>query len=56
MAEETGDAKIEKQFAELGKSSIDDELAKLKSQVGVAETSTESKEDPELAKLKDEMK
>jgi len=56
MAEETGDAKIEKQFAELGKSSIDDELAKLKSQVGGTETSTEAKEDPELAKLKDEMK
>jgi len=34
MAEETGDKKLEKQFEELGKSSIDDELAKLKSQVG----------------------
>lgn len=56
MAEETGDAKLEKQFAELGKSSIDDELAKLKSQVGGTETATEAKEDPELVKLKEEMK
>ncbi len=31
MAEETGDAKLEKQFAELEKSSIDEELAKFES-------------------------
>jgi phage shock protein A len=56
MAEETGDTKLEKQFAELGKSSVDDELAKLKSQVGGTEASTETKEDAELAKLKEEIK
>ncbi|MGB9595566.1 MAG: PspA/IM30 family protein [Candidatus Poribacteria bacterium] len=55
IAEETGDAKLEKQFAELGKSSIDDELAKLKSQMASGET-PEAEEDPELAKLKEEIK
>jgi phage shock protein A len=52
MAEETGDAKLDKQFRELGKSNIDDELAKLKSQVSDAP----KPEDPELAKLKEEIK
>jgi len=56
IASESGDVKLEKQFAELGKSSIDDELAKLKSQVGGTETATEAKEDPELTKLKEEVK
>lgn len=51
IAEETGDTKLEKQFAELGKSSIDDELAKLKTQVSDAPKA----EDPELAKLKEEI-
>ncbi len=55
IAEEIGDAKLEKQFAELGKSSIDDELAKLKSQMTSGE-SPKSEEDPELAKLKEEIK
>lgn len=55
IAEETGDAKLEKQFAELGKSSIDDELAKLKSQLASGETA-KAEEDPELAKLKEEIK
>ena len=55
MAEETGDTKLEKQFAELGKSSIDDELAKLKAQTSSTTTTTEA-EDPELAKLKEEVK
>lgn len=54
MAEETGDRKLEKQFAELGKSSIDDELAKLKSQVS-GTPAEPSKEDAELAKLKEEV-
>jgi phage shock protein A len=39
------------EFAELGKSSIDDELAKLKTQVSDAPKA----EDPELAKLKEEI-
>ena len=52
IAEETGDTKLEKQFAELGKSNIDDELAKLKTQVSDAP----KVEDPELAKLKEEIK
>ena len=52
IAEETGDTKLEKQFAELGKSSIDDELAKLKTQVSDAPKAG----DPELAKLKEEIK
>ena len=52
IAEETGDTKLEKQFAELGKSNIDDELAKLKTQVSDAPKA----EDPELAKLKEEIK
>ena len=56
MAVETGDTKLEKQFAELGKSSVDDELAKLKSQVGGTGALTEAKEDTELAKLKEEIK
>jgi phage shock protein A len=51
IAEETGDTKLEKQFAELGKSNIDDELAKLKTQVSDAPKA----EDPELAKLKEEI-
>jgi phage shock protein A len=51
ISEETGDTKLEKQFAELGKSSIDDELAKLKTQVSDAPKA----EDPELAKLKEEI-
>ena len=56
MAEETGDAKLEKQFAELGKSSVDDELAKLKAQVGGSTApAAESKEDVELAKLKEDI-
>lgn len=55
IAEETGDAKLEKQFAELGKSSIDDELAKLKSQMTSGKTA-KAEEDPELAKLKEEIK
>lgn len=54
MAEETGDAKLEKQFAELGKSNIDDELAKLKTQV--SGDAPKAEEDPELAKLKEEIK
>ncbi len=55
MAEETGDAKLEKQFAELEKSSVDDELAKLKAQVASGQVKTEKEEDPELAKLKEEI-
>jgi len=34
IAEETGDTKLEKEFAELEKSGVDDELAKLKAQMG----------------------
>ncbi len=44
MAEETGDRKLEKQFAELEKSSVDDELAKLKAQMGTG-TSAPAKEE-----------
>jgi len=54
MAEETGDRKLEKEFAELEKSSVDDELAKLKAQMDTG-TTTASKEDEELAKLKEDI-
>lgn len=53
LAEETGEAKLEKQFAELEKTSIDDELAKLKAKVASGEA--EKVEDPELEKLKEEL-
>lgn len=53
LAEETGEAKLEKQFAELEKTSIDEELAKLKAKVASGEV--EKAEDPELEKLKEEL-
>jgi len=56
MATETGDAKLEKQFADLEKTSVDDDLAKLKAQLASGEIKTVKEEDPELAKLKEELK
>lgn len=50
MATETGDASLEREFAELEKSSVDDELASLKAQL----SGTETKADSELSELKEE--
>lgn len=52
MADVSGDASLDKQFAELEKSGVDDELAKLKAQMG----GTETKADADLAALKEEVK
>ena len=52
MADVSGDASLDKQFAELEKSGVDDELAKLKAQMG----GTETKSDADLAALKEEAK
>jgi len=56
MSAETGDAKLEKQFADLEKTSVDDDLAKLKAQLASGEIKAVKTEDPELAKLKEELK
>jgi phage shock protein A len=42
MATETGDASLDKQFADLEKSSVDDELAKLKASMSGTETKPEA--------------
>jgi phage shock protein A len=52
MADSTGDVSLDKQFAELEKVGVDDELAKLKAQMG----GTETKADADLAALKEEVK
>ena len=52
MADISGDASLDKEFAELEKSGVDDELAKLKAQMG----GTETKADTDLAALKEEVK
>jgi phage shock protein A len=52
MADSTGDVSLDKQFAELEKVGVDDELAKLKAQMG----GTETKADTDLAALKEEVK
>jgi phage shock protein A len=52
MADVSGDASLDKEFAELEKSGVDDELAKLKAQMG----GTETKADADLAALKEEAK
>jgi len=56
MSAETGDAKLEKQFADLEKTNVDDDLAKLKAQLASGEIKAVKTEDPELAKLKEELK
>jgi len=63
MATETGDASLDKQFAELEKAGVDDELANLKSQVSGGETEKPAAAAPaapvvdsELSALKDEVK
>jgi phage shock protein A len=50
IATESEDATLDKQFAELEKSSVDDELASLKAQM----SGTETKADSELSDLKEE--
>lgn len=55
IAEESESVKLEKQFAELEKISVDEELAKLKSQLSGTEGEAKTQEDPELAKLKEEL-
>jgi phage shock protein A len=50
IATESEDATLDKQFAELEKSSVDDELASLKAQM----SGTETKADSELSELKEE--
>ncbi|MBD3184102.1 PspA/IM30 family protein [Candidatus Poribacteria bacterium] len=56
MASETGDTSLDKQFAELEKSSVDDELAALKSQMSGGDTKETTEVDSELSALKDEVK
>jgi phage shock protein A len=55
----SGEASLDKEFADLEKSSVDDELASLKAQMSgsdtAAETKTETKADSDLEKLKKEM-
>jgi phage shock protein A len=54
MSTETGDAALDKEFAELEKSNVDDELASLKAQVSGGGAKTEV--DSELSALKQEVK
>lgn len=48
----SGEASLDKEFAELEKSNVDDELASLKAQMSGSGTATETKADSDLEKLK----
>lgn len=50
----SGEASLDREFAELEKSSVDDELASLKAQMSGSDTKSETKADSELADLKKE--
>ena len=50
----SGEASLDREFAELEKSSVDDDLASLKAQMSGSDTKSETKADSELADLKKE--
>jgi len=52
----SGEASLDKEFAELEKSSVDDDLASLKAQMSGTDAKPDAKPDSELAALKGEVK